>query len=341
MTIIFADGFDHYATADGLKKWDTFGTGVSINASGGRRGGGALAFSGSTRFAEKLIVPSNLGYYPSPYRTIAVGFALSPGANNVDICYLRNDLTAHVGLLLTSNYAISAWRGSNSTVLGTSANNVVASSGYTYIVFKAYIHDTAGTIDVWVNGAATPVLSLTGQDTRNGGNGPGINLLGIRGVGASTYDDLVVTDGTNLGDVRIDTLYPNADGNYSQFTPSTGGTHYVLVDEAPVNTSDYNTSTATLNDRDSYAMSNLGTLVSSTIHGVQVVTASLKTADTGSRGLAPFIRSGSTNGDGTGRLLTASQSFQYQVAETDPNTSGAWSLSAINAMEVGAVVKAG
>ena len=338
MSLIFVDGFDHYATADGTKKWDTFGTGVSINSTGGRRGGGSLQFSGSTRFAEKIIVPSNLGSNLSPYRTLSIGFALSPGGNNVDICYFRNDSTYHVGLFLTTNYAISAWRGTNATVLGTSANNVVASSGYSYIEFKAKIDSTGGTIDVCVNGVS--VLSLTGQNTRNGGNGPYINLVGLRGVGASNYDDFVVTDGTLLGDVRVDAIFPNIDGNYSQFTPSTGTSHYQLVDETTPNTSDYNTSTATLNDRDSYGMGNLTSLVSNTIHGVQVVAAAARTADTGSRGLATFIRSGSTNLDGTSKLQLASQAFTTQISETDPNTSSAWTLSGINAMEVGAVVKA-
>ena len=162
----------------------------------------------------------------------------------------------------------------------------------------------------------------------------------MRGVGASNYDDFVVTDGTLLGDVRVDAIFPNIDGNYSQFTPSTGTSHYQLVDETTPNTSDYNTSTATLNDRDSYGMGNLTSLVSNTIHGVQVVAAAARTADTGSRGLATFIRSGSTNLDGTSKLQLASQAFTTQISETDPNTSSAWTLSGINAMEVGAVVKA-
>ncbi len=51
------------------------------------------------------------------------------------------------------------------------------------------------------------------------------------------------------------TLLPVSDGTYTQFTPSTGSTHYTLVDESSCNgTTDYN-STTTVGNRDSYGVS--------------------------------------------------------------------------------------
>lgn len=51
------------------------------------------------------------------------------------------------------------------------------------------------------------------------------------------------------------TLMPLADGNYTQWTPSTGTSHFALVDETPCNgTTDYN-STTVVGRRDSYAVS--------------------------------------------------------------------------------------
>src|SRR5437868_12337378 len=50
-------------------------------------------------------------------------------------------------------------------------------------------------------------------------------------------------------------LPPSSDGNYLQWTPSAGTTHYTLVDESACNgTTDYN-STGTIGNRDSYGVS--------------------------------------------------------------------------------------
>lgn len=335
MALIFCDGFDHYATADGTKKWNTFGTGVSIQATSGRRSLGCMQFSGNTRFADKTL--------PSSYQTLIVGFALDAAAGNTtDIMRFLDGATVHTGLFLTANNAISAFRGSNATVLGTSANNVVPASGFCYVEVKTKIDDTTGTVEVKVNGAS--VLSLTGQDTRNGGNASvtGISFRGI--VNTSKVDDLYVCDtsgSTNndfLGDIRVDTLFPTSDGNYTQFTPSTGTSHYQLVDESTPNTTDYNDG-STVGDRDSYGMGDLSALTSSTVYGVQVSVA-INKDDAGSKSAATFVRSSGTNGDGSSVALGTSQVIVTQVFEQNPNGPAAWTDTTVNAAEVGVKVTA-
>jgi hypothetical protein len=49
-------------------------------------------------------------------------------------------------------------------------------------------------------------------------------------------------------------LVPSSDGNYTQWTPSTGTSHFALVDETPCNTTDFN-STTVVGNRDSYGVS--------------------------------------------------------------------------------------
>jgi hypothetical protein len=49
-------------------------------------------------------------------------------------------------------------------------------------------------------------------------------------------------------------LVPNADGNYTQWTPSTGTTHYTTVNETPRNGATNYNSTGTTGDRDSYGV---------------------------------------------------------------------------------------
>lgn len=333
MALIFCDGFDHYATADGLKKWNQFGTGVSIQSTLGRRGGGCVQFSTNTRFIQKTL--------PSNYATLILGFAYNPNAGTGDVMWIMDGGTTHLVLNLNASFGLTVLR--SGTTLGSSANGVVATSGFTHIEFKCTISDSVGTIDINVNGAS--VLSLSSQDTRNGGNATCNGFYFRSTAGGCQVDDVVALDNSGssptnamLGDVRIDTIYPNADGNYSQFTCSTGSSHYQLVDETTPNTTDYNDG-GTVGDRDSYAMGNLTTLASQTVYGVHVNLA-INKDDAGSKSAAPFVRSGSTNTDGTSTALGTSQVYVSQMFELDPNTGTAWTESTVNSMEAGCKVTA-
>jgi hypothetical protein len=336
MALLFVDGFDHYASADvGKKGWILAGTG-SILPTGGRRGGGAMsvATTSSSTFAKTL---------PASYPTLIAGFAYDIGASpsyGLIFDFVDAAIT-HISIGVTSDRAVYASR--SGTTLGTSANAVIPTPGsFAYIELKATIHDTAGAVEVRVNGVS--VLTLTNVDTRNAGNA---SVTGFRLRGASTtskIDDLYICDATGstnnsfLGDVRVDTLYPNADGTFSDFTPSTGTSRFALVDESSVNTTDYNDGAA-VGDRDSYEMANLAALASQTVYGVQV-SAALQKDDAGAKSAAVFVRSGGTNSDGPAAAIGTSQAFVSQVYETDPAASAAWTETTVNAMQAGVLVTA-
>jgi hypothetical protein len=330
MALLFVDGADHYATADGLKKWNAFGTGVTINSSAGRRGGGAIALAGSTRFVDKQL--------PSNYATLIVGYAFDAGGgSNTAMLKILDGATIHVALFLTAANAIAAYRGDLTTLLGTSANGVVPVSGYFYIEAKVLISDTVGTVTVRVNGVA--VLTLTGLDTRNAGNASatGFRIMGTSAT--SLVDDIYANDTSGgapqndfLGDCRIDTLFPNADGSNSAWTPSTGTDHYALVDESTPNTTDY-VETSGVGNKDTWNFQNLSA-ITGTIYGVQVSSAALKD-DAGARSIANTVKSGATNADGATQALSTSQLYYMDIWATDPNTAAAWTEANVNAAEFG------
>jgi hypothetical protein len=338
MALLFVDGFDHYATADILKKWDALVNG-SINASGGRRSGGCLTLGVGSYGVKKNL--------PGSYSTLIVGFALSPtgtdSSNNV-ICVLYESSTIHIKLRYNTSNKIEVYRGS--TLLGTTANTVPISS-FTYLEIKAVIHDTTGSIVIKLNGVTD--LTLTSIDTRNGGTAGVIDQVHLGDpltfCQNCKIDDFYIADTSGsapnndfLGDVRIDTIYPTSDGNYLQFTPSTGSTHFDLVDETAPNTTDYNSS-STVNNRDSYGMDNLAALSSQTVYGVQVNAAVLKD-DAGVRSLSTMVRSSITNGDGASVSLGTSQRYISQLYELNPNGSVVWTETTVNAMEAGVKVTA-
>jgi len=156
-------------------------------------------------------------------------------------------------------------------------------------------------------------------------------------MGASTYiDDFYICDQTGstnndfLGDVRVDTLLPNGEGTHLDFTPSTGTTHYQLVDEAAPNTTDYNES-GTAGQRDSYAMQDLASVTGS-IKGVQVAGAILKD-DVGARSIKVGVRAGGTTSVGSTQALATTQIYYTAVHETNPSTSTAWTEAGVNGAE--------
>lgn len=342
MSLIFIDGFDHYATADFAKKYNDIGTNA-VGSSVGRRSGGAanLPYNGGH---VRRTVTQNASF--------VIGFAINPNGypnTNMILASVRDASTNQCELRMNSDGTLSVTRNGTALTSGTSVS-IVPTNSYSYIEWKVTIADSisAGSCKVRINGVDV-ITVATGQDTKNTANAfANVVQLGPGSAGTGPtvvyFDDFYICDqsgSTNndfLGDCRIDTIYPTSDGTFSQFTPSTGSTHYTLVDETTPNTSDYNDG-ATVGDRDSYGMGNLSALTSQTVYGVQVNAAILKD-DAGSKSAATFVRSSSTNGDGASSALGTSQVYLSQIFETDPNGSIAWTESSVNAMEAGVKVTA-
>lgn len=344
--LIFIDGFDHYATADLSKKWTSVvGAGATIVAGSGRRGGGAFGNATvSAAFNVSKAIPATTSF--------VIGFAFFygtfPVASRV-ICQLLDAGTAQCSLLFNVDGTLSVVRSTGTALTNGTSVAVLSGSTYYYIEWKVTISDSisANSCKVRVNGVDV-ITVATSQDTKATANSTANSVL----IGSSSsfgsddvyFDDFYICDqsgSTNndfLGDVRIDTIYPTSDGNYSQFTPSTGTTHYTLVDETAPNTSDYNDGAA-VNDRDSYGMGNLASIAAQTVYAVQV-NAAINKDDAGSKSAATFVRSSSTNGDGASTALGTTQAYVSQVFETNPNGSIAWTETTVNAMEAGVLVTA-
>lgn len=334
MALLFIDGFDHYATADITKKWTAIGAGSPvINASAGRRSGGALLCPNATTNTANMQKT-----LPSSYATLIVGFALKVSAFSArSVVRLMDTATVHVNVFLNLDGTLSVRRGT--TVLTTTASALSTDTWY-YLELKATINDTTGSYDLRLNGSSW--TSGSNVDTRNAGNAS-VNVVSLGTDGVATnaltqsFDDLYVADTSGsaphndfLGDVRIDTLYPTADGTYTQFTPSTGTDHYALVDETAPNTSDY-VESSTAGHKDSYAMGDLSA-ITGTIFGVQVSAAALKD-DAGARSLKVGVRSSTTDSVDAGTALSTSQLYYSRILQTDPATTAAWTESGVNAAQ--------
>ena len=129
----------------------------------------------------------------------------------------------------------------NGTLLGSSAGGAFVVGTWYSLQIEIVISDTVGRVSVYLDG--TQVVNLTSQDTKNGGTGVVNNIYFSGGSGAigGRYDDMIVQDSaTRLANpIRAATLYPNADGGTLNLVPSTGTSHFALVDEALASRTDY------------------------------------------------------------------------------------------------------
>lgn len=336
MALIFMDGFGHYDASDITKKWTSNNSGSNaVEASAGRRGGGAFKSYTSSGFITKTL--------PASYETAICGFAFSPisvGVSSRNILEFLDGATLHLALRYNiAGGTISVMLGA--AVLATTSVAIGVGGGYAYVEFKATIHDTVGSYELRINGVAA--LSASNVDTRNGGNAS-INAIKLGNSGTSGHTayfcDLYVCDASGsvnsdfLGDVRIDTIYPNGAGTHQSWTPSTGTDHAALVDEMAPNTTDYLTGGAA-GTKETLGLQDL--TVNGAILGIQANNAIAKT-DAGACTIKNLIRSGSTESSGPTFAPSTSYLYSSSIHEADPATGAPWLTAAINALEAGAEV---
>lgn len=328
MALRFLDGFDSYVTADLTKKWPTVNGTMTISAGTGRRS------TASLRCANQTVsyVARTFDAQGTWTLGVALRFTTMP-TSTTDLLRWYDGGTQQCELRITTTGTLQVTR--NGTILGTSTN-ALALNTYRYIELRLVIHNTTGQAEVRVDGASW--LALTNQDTQNSANATADTLrLGVIQttlLGNLDIDDLYICDGTGsaphnglLGDCRVDTLLPNAEGSPQQWTPSTGTSHYQLVDDAAPNTTDY-VSNATPTQRELFGMQDLSA-VTGTIYGAQLGLAALK-SDAGARSVKALIVSGASEALGTAQALSTSQTYLLHVQTTDPATGAAWTETAVN-----------
>jgi hypothetical protein len=138
----------------------------------------------------------------------------------------------------------------------------------------------------------------------------------------------------------INNLLPSSDGAYTQWTPSTGSTHYTLVDESSCNgTTDY-VRTTTIGKRDSYGVSLAAVPDGSTITSIAIKPCASKNSNGGSNStMNVFYRwNGANSADAGSYSLSGTTPV---VLATTTYSGLALTKSTSSALQVGAVLAAG
>ncbi len=322
MALVFIEGFDNIALGDYISKgWNQAPTGTAA----GRFGGSAMTQGGATTATHHAL--------PSTYATLTVGFAFK-----ATVLTLSDDLmrfrTAALASILTIQFDAGGHilvKNSGGTTIATGTTAVVVNTWY-YMEIKLFVNGASGTCEVHLNGA-TEIASTVGNfGSTNTGD---LAFLGLNGT--CTFDDVYACDTsgsvntTFLGDSRVQTIYPTADGAHTAWTPNSGSTHWTQVSETTPDGDTTYVSDLTPNDIDSYVCGDIDT--GATVFGVQVDIYARKD-DAATRQIAPLIRQASTDYVGTTVTLASTYLFYQQIYNQDP-TPANWTAANVNADEFG------
>ena len=328
MTLLHINGVDHYDVNDFFKK-----TGWSQNSlpgfPGGRFGGQCVSMTTPADY-----IRCDMGVNKT---TIYVGFALLKNSGTNPIVHTSYPLfrlydeegTNQVLILVNASHGFNAYR--NTTLLGSSADNVIRSVFWEYVEIKITISATVGEVTMRVNG--TQVLNLTSQNTKNGTDY--IREIGFQHIysGITAYiDDVYIDDAQFHGDCRVRTFMPDSDGNSSDFTRSGGSNDYECVDETLLNEDTDYIYSSTLNHKSIFGITT-GSV--GTVKGIQL-NNTVRDDAAGSRKITPIIRSNSTDYSGTEtEQIAANYKVFYEIWETDPDDSNPWTQTKLEAAEFG------
>jgi hypothetical protein len=325
--LVFRDGFDTYngisSAATGFpSKW----TGAMQSFVTGRFGVGqaARASSGFTH------APASPPFAAQSSFTVECGIKFVNDGTG-QMLQLRNGNTVHLNLKINANGSIDVQR--NGTTLGSTAAAAFVFDTWYSFQWEVVISDTVGRATIYLDGVQK--VNLTNQDTANGSPASVDNIRIASGSNNASIevDDLIITDSaTRLSNpIRASTLYPTSDGGTLNLVPSTGTSHFALVDEALASATDY-LSGSTVGDLDLLGLGNLAASPLA-IQEVNVIGYASKT-DATNRSIALGVKSGATTSDGSNFALSSSGGRFERPLAVDPNTGSAWTEAAVNALEL-------
>lgn len=334
MTVLFYDGFDQYGSSVPVTQRWTLVAGTITYGTAGRLGGKCI--QNNSAFGTFTITHT----IPVAKSSLSVGVAFKTDnlyaskqlltfndSSNVVVCTLF--MNASGDLVFVRGNAIA------SNVLST-VSAALATNIWYHIGIEFTRNASTGTYKLYVNGVA--LATLTGLNT----GASDIKNVGLSSPGsgvASFFDDYYCVDGaTWLGELRVTQVRPSADTATKDFTPDTGTANFSRVNGVPMDGDTTYVSGATVNNTDLYDFDDLGYTPAS-IKAVQTVLVARKD-DATTRTLAPLVKSSSTTHTGADVAMSTSYATFVEILETDPNTSAAWTVSAVNAMQAGFKVTA-
>lgn len=239
MTVLQAQGFDNVTAFVQLSRFGTYGTtGGSPDAIvAGRFGGNAL------QIGTTSLQPCRRYFNFSGLEELCTGvaFRLRTVVDNGSPTGFITFMALAAGTTHRFNIQVDAVNGhlrladgADAEILTNTGVNLLGAD-WRYIEVY-YLEDaTNGRIIIWLDDDDTPTIDFTGDTS--GADITRVLLLDMYQASAhrarNEFDDWYITTGERLGESRCVTLRPIGDDGENEWTPSTPGDHYLMVDEQP------------------------------------------------------------------------------------------------------------
>lgn len=339
---LFTESFDSYNGSSGTEgyqaRWTLVDSGNNLpGLAAGRFGGQCWAVTTSY---NSWMFSAPLGFDSADF-SVSIAYQRNTAENlSAGMHFmLGNGATPTIGIRVGNDGSLNVSRNghqtSNGTALYSGNVNDIPINAWDTIRIAGTIHSSAGTLEVWLG--ATQVYSATGLNTQGTGAATlNTAFMAINGVGNGlpkfSLDDIVVRDDdVLLPECRIQPLQPNADGGTLNLTPSTGTSHYAVVDEPTVSSADYLSGSAD-GEYDLLDCEDIS-VVPASILALKAVGFASKT-DAASRAWNLGVVSNVTTDDGADLSLSNSIGYSEHQFELDPDTSLAWTQSGVNGAQL-------
>ena len=339
MALEFMDGFDLYGDNTGLGSQWVINNAVVLNTTGGRWGGCSVDVNAGDETIRRSLSNTTDTY-------LTVGFSLKVDLSTIPTnfrCYAWTDTNAagNVGnangtIYILPNGAIELRGDSGGPLIGSSSAGTIITNSWQYIEVQIQ-RNASGTGRVYVNGSQ--VISGSG-DFLEGTADSWVEFGSIDNSVTASFDDIYADLETSAftpikGDLRIETLLPNADTAQADWTPLSGS-GFSNIDDAIGTNGDGDTSyisETTLNNKSEFDMENL-TSSPVAVHAVALVSRASKT-DAGTIAYTHYLDNG-TELQGT---EVAPANGAYGIAkdyfESQPGSPSQWDATSVNGLKIG------
>lgn len=239
MALLWLDSFDSYGTTNGsapspsgvvARRYATVNAESSIDIEGPIYEGRSLQHAATTTYIVTPALTTNTTLIAG-CRVYNIDIQmLQTGISNPIMSFMESSNRSLTLYLMSGTLAV--FKGVNATLIGKAVRYQSGPNGWSYIEMKAKCDNSAGTVEVRVNG--TTVMSFTGQDTQNAAQGYYDSVrFGSSGQAGIVMEDFYIADASGntnndfLGPIIVQTIRPTSD---VVTTVNAGG--YADVDEA-------------------------------------------------------------------------------------------------------------
>lgn len=337
MAIDILDGFEDYpaVSTNGvglLSTWTQEGT-TARSLVTGRVGGQALQLTTATGGISRAVTPSAafatfFGFLHSfaPSNSNYMRFARWYAGGNPDVYHFA---------LGINRFGRLAIYGPAQTIIAEFELAIINNTWHSLSV-AGEIHDSLGWLKIWIDGDL--IVDLSNIDTKNaaGANVERIAFMGNEGFSdaVSIFDDFRHDSGvsTQIPEGRFAVLTYAADDGV-QFTPLSGPSNYLMIDDA---TNDENTtynSSNTVGHVDQFTVNALP-FNPDNIMAI-MVSMSARKEDVATRRIRAFVDSGGVQVDFADTFLSTNYTWDRYILELDPDGDVPWTKAALTALKVG------